>query len=400
MVLAGNHAWKPTNPLVPKYACMNLRLVQEAEMVHVRFGIWSAALALALTASTGALAIPTVQTYAVTTSALGADNPAIWGNYVVWQAVGPGGTDIFAGVLGTGDLPTSSILTVCTSAGTQSMPTVGQGFVAWEDRRTDSNGNIVAASANWGTGTFTSFNVATRSGAEIAPCINGDILFYNYNASSYNPNTVYTIAAYDLASRTALLNVASSSAAKGPAAASSSYVVWHDARAGTGNRDIWGYNRSSHGSVQITSFAGSQLYPAIFGNMVAWTELIGGYYKVGFMEVGGAVTYVPGGSFDMQAPSIYGDFIVWADNRNGNWDVYAYQISTGEQFLVAGGAGDQDKPKIFADKIVFRTVSGMTTQINYAVLSAAAPAVPEPSSLAALLSGVLAAAGIIRRRSR
>jgi len=370
-------------------------------MVHVRFGILSAVVALALMAYGVAIAAPTVNTYAVTTSALAADNPAIWGNYVVWQAVGPGGTDIFAAALGTGDLPSGSIRAVSTASGTQSMPTVGQGFVAWEDRRVDSSGNVIAASANWAAGTFSSFDVATHSGADIAPCINGDILFYNYNASSWGPNTVYNISAYNLTTRTALSNVASSTAAKGAAAASSSYVVWHDARAGTGNRDIWGQNRSGGSSVQVTNFAGSQLNPAIYGDMVAWTELISGYYKIGFRQIGGALTYLSGGSYDMQAPSIYGDFIVWQDYRSGNWDVYAYQISTGQQFLVAGGAGDQDKPKIFADKIVFRCTSGATTQIRYAVMTTTAPAdTPEPSSLAVLFAGIAATAGLLKRRSR
>ncbi|ALP51857.1 hypothetical protein Tel_01160 [Candidatus Tenderia electrophaga] len=48
-----------------------------------------------------------------------------------------------------------------------------------------------------------------------------------------------------------------------------------------------------------------------------------------------------------------GDYIVWTDNRNGNPDIYGYQISTGAEFAVSTAAGAQRSPKIAGDYVVW-----------------------------------------------
>lgn len=50
---------------------------------------------------------------------------------------------------------------------------------------------------------------------------------------------------------------------------------------------------------------------------------------------------------------ISGDYIVWSDNRNGDLDIYAYQISTGKEFAVARKPGNQWRPSIAGDYIVW-----------------------------------------------
>ena len=48
-----------------------------------------------------------------------------------------------------------------------------------------------------------------------------------------------------------------------------------------------------------------------------------------------------------------GDYIVWSDNRNGDLDIYAYQISTNKEFVVAKATGKQWLPAIAGDYIVW-----------------------------------------------
>ncbi len=54
---------------------------------------------------------------------------------------------------------------------------------------------------------------------------------------------------------------------------------------------------------------------------------------------------------------VAGDYIVWSDNRNGidegDLDIYAYQISTNTEFVVAKAVGKQWQPAIAGDYIVW-----------------------------------------------
>ncbi|NMC76400.1 MAG: hypothetical protein GYA60_03795, partial [Candidatus Methanofastidiosa archaeon] len=39
-------------------------------------------------------------------------------------------------------------------------------------------------------------------------------------------------------------------------------------------------------------------------------------------------------TFNQQRPAIYGDIVVWEDNRNGNSDIYGYNLKTGQEFPI------------------------------------------------------------------
>jgi beta propeller repeat protein len=53
------------------------------------------------------------------------------------------------------------------------------------------------------------------------------------------------------------------------------------------------------------------------------------------------------------SPDVSGNIIVWGDNRNGNWDIYAYDLASGKEFPVCTDPGPQDNPKISGNMIVW-----------------------------------------------
>lgn len=65
------------------------------------------------------------------------------------------------------------------------------------------------------------------------------------------------------------------------------------------------------------------------------------------------VTNVPYVEYEASAPAMAGDYIVWTDKRNGNFDLYAYQISTATEFSISLAAGDQLAPQISGDYVVW-----------------------------------------------
>jgi len=57
---------------------------------------------------------------------------------------------------------------------------------------------------------------------------------------------------------------------------------------------------------------------------------------------------------DQRDPVIYGDRIVWSDNRNGNEDVYTYDLSTSKETLITTNESWASSPIIYGNIIVWQ----------------------------------------------
>ena len=51
---------------------------------------------------------------------------------------------------------------------------------------------------------------------------------------------------------------------------------------------------------------------------------------------------------------IYGDVVVWQDDRSGNWDIFMFDLSTGRETRITTDKRDQVDPRIFGDIIVWK----------------------------------------------
>ena len=52
-------------------------------------------------------------------------------------------------------------------------------------------------------------------------------------------------------------------------------------------------------------------------------------------------------------PAIYENKIVWTDKRNGNWDIYMYDISTSKEKRITTDESEQSYPVIYGNRIVW-----------------------------------------------
>lgn len=62
-------------------------------------------------------------------------------------------------------------------------------------------------------------------------------------------------------------------------------------------------------------------------------------------------------------PRIYGDKIVWVDTRNGNHDIYMYDLSTGQETPITTDAVWQEWPDIYENKIVWEESVSISSDI-------------------------------------
>lgn len=146
-------------------------------------------------------------------------------------------------------------------------------------------------------------------------------------------------------------------------------IVWEDAR--NGNWDVYMYDLSSGEEIQITEDGSSQMNPVVSGEgLIVWEDNRNNNWDIYVYDLssGEEMQITPNGS-DQIAPAIYGNIIVWEDYRNAGQtvydnispqelasldaDIYGYDMSTGEEFLVTEDESWQGEPAIYGNRIVW-----------------------------------------------
>ncbi|MDN7023741.1 hypothetical protein FGU65_02320 [Methanoculleus sp. FWC-SCC1] len=118
----------------------------------------------------------------------------------------------------------------------------------------------------------------------------------------------------------------------------------------SGPEDMQGWD-TIHGDVFFD-------FPAVDGDRIVWVEGNGAdrgssdiyLYNLTSEELVPVCT-APG---EQTRPKISGDRVVWQDMRSGNWDIYSYDLTTGEERAVCTDPARQIHPDIDGDDIVWQ----------------------------------------------
>lgn len=277
---------------------------------------------------------------------------------------------------------------ITTSPADQMNPDIDGNIVAWEDSR---NGNIDIYAADISDlNNPTSFRVSSNSLDEVSPQVSGHKICYTRKEPyTHIPPILYRYEIYmfDIDTGTTTL-IADNSIAGTITGADEYSVVWG------GQGQLYAYDIPTQsifpvGQVQFTSSSDVSL------NKIVWRNYSSPYYIYGFdmnswetfpIETGVDWNYSPSisgnivvwyGSSDIygadisdihnvikfpicteshsqSGPVISGYNVVWVDNRNGNYDIYGYNLLTQAEFIVTNNSASQTSPAISGNTVVWQ----------------------------------------------
>src|SRR3989344_1331019 len=106
---------------------------------------------------------------------------------------------------------------------------------------------------------------------------------------------------------------------------------------------------------QITNITADQFNPRIYGNKIVWEENRNGNWDIYMYNLATSTeTRITTNTAEQNYPAIYGDKIVWYDRRNGNYDIYMYNLATSTETRITTNTAIQIYPRIYGDKIVYQ----------------------------------------------
>ncbi len=214
-------------------------------------------------------------------------NPFIWENYIVWQDDRDSsntGWDIYIY-----DILTQQEIPICTAPGSQENPEISDHRIVWQDNRND----------NWD---IYMYNLLTQ--AEIPVCTFAGEPPYDMEDDQIKPTI------------------------------SNDRIVWMDFR--HGDWDLYMYNISTGDEFALCLDYGDQTYPSLWGMNLTWQDNREGNFDIfygsvmdpaSFSAINISEEYIDQYlSFpaDQTLPRIYGNEIVFVDERSGNKDIYLF----------------------------------------------------------------------------
>jgi beta propeller repeat protein len=224
----------------------------------------------------------------------------------------------------------------------QEFPDVDDQRVVWQDARF---GPTDIWMADLDTGAVT--NLTHTNTWEVQPDLDGDLVVWK---DGYNQMGIHGI---DLASGQ-VFTVTEGHADVSRPRLSGDMVVWADNRAGQEDWNIYGYDLVTRVEYTISDAPGRQQDPQIDGKYVVWwddQEHIS-LYDLETQQTTPLLTTWGARLPDVSAAD---QLVVWQDYRNGNWDVYGYDLSTDTERALVIAPQHQENPAIADGLLVFQS---------------------------------------------
>jgi len=105
---------------------------------------------------------------------------------------------------------------------------------------------------------------------------------------------------------------------------------------------------------QITTNILDQESPAVYGDIIVWEDKRNGNLDIYMYNLTSATeTQITTDGADQGFPAVYGDIIVWMDTRNLGWDIYMYNLTSSTETRITTGNQLSGLPVVYGDIIVW-----------------------------------------------
>ena len=267
----------------------------------------------------------------ITTNTTGSDqqNPAIYGDWIVWVDSRNGGSDIYGYNIMTGDERR------ITPVGALAYdPSISGNMVVWQDFRDNTNFQIYSNDLL----TAIETQITNDPWEHSAPAIDENTIVWQDKRTG-----IYDIYEYNLTTHVeTFISPGAPGVNKQFPAISGNLVVWQDYRNNAAKSDIFLNDTSSGTIYNLTpgTLTSNQMKPAISGSDVVYKdERVNAFGNITLNDTTlWLTTKLDGGTpstVRKNRPAIYGTKVVWIDNRNhlttpSFYDIYMNDTSTGQ----------------------------------------------------------------------
>ncbi|MGE5458789.1 MAG: PKD domain-containing protein [Methanococcaceae archaeon] len=113
---------------------------------------------------------------------------------------------------------------------------------------------------------------------------------------------------------------------------------------------------------RITTNPFASLNPEIYGNKIVWQDNRSGNWDIFIFDLSTKKQIYTTNKYDQTNPDIYKDKVVWQDSRNGGSDIYLQNLTSKKQTRVTNN-GKASNPRIYGDRIVW--IDGLNSNSVY-----------------------------------
>lgn len=125
-----------------------------------------------------------------------------------------------------------------------------------------------------------------------------------------------------------------------------------------------GTAKGIHTLITIGTNESDQQNGAIWGDYLAWEDNSNGNWDIYLYHLlTGNEVRLSSDSADQLNPALYGNIVAWQDHRNGDADIYVLDLSSGTESRITNSPADQVFPAVNGDRVVWIDTRSGTPQV-------------------------------------